>query len=192
MAIPLLPAPRMSAEVQSGLSSLVDERMLIPAREAGYELALVGATVLPTEQTIAKTERGTWLFVDHVNDPTAGEYGGRLPIPAEQLAHLAELDRVGVRPQVVWIGHELPPDYKEGEPVPRLVPPPRQLREKDQRLTLSLGAAARAWATGLAALVAAPVAALGELGTDPIIFGGVQHPDQPIVAWCVLCSWDWE
>jgi hypothetical protein len=90
----------MSAEVQRGPSTLVDERMVIPAREAGYELELVGATVLPTEQTIAKTDRGTWLFVDHVNDPTANEYRGRLPIPAEQMAHLAELDRAGVRTQL--------------------------------------------------------------------------------------------
>ncbi len=192
MAIPLLPAPRMSAEVQRGLSNLVDERMVIPAREAGYELALVGATVLPTEQTIAKTDRGTWLFVDHVDDPTSREYRGRLPIPAEPLAHLAELHRAGVRPQFAWIGHELPTGYKEGEPVPRLVPPPRQLREKDERLTLRLGSIAKVWATTLAGLVVAPAAALGAIGTDPIIFGGVRHPDQPVVAWCVLCSWDWE
>jgi hypothetical protein len=182
----------MRAEVQRRLSTLVDERMVIPAREAGYELALVGATVLPTEQTIAKTDRGTWLFVDHVNDPTSREYQGRLPIPAEQMTHLTNLDRAGVRPQLIWIGHEMPAGYKEGEPVPRLVPPPRELREKDQRLTLGLGSIAKVWATALAGLVVAPAAALGALGTDPIIFGGVRHPEHPIVAWCVLCSWDWE
>jgi hypothetical protein len=196
MAIPLLPAPRMSANVERRLTDLVEERMLTPAREAGYELALVGATVLPQHQTIAKTERGSWLFVDHVEDPTAGEYGGQLPVPPREFDHLIDLDRIGVRPQLVWIGHQLPADYRDGDPIPRLVPPPRQLREKDQRLTLRLGAAARMWGAALGAMVVAPVAAsvaaLGAIGTDPIIFGGVRHPEQPVVAWCVLCSWDWE
>jgi len=196
MAIPLLPAPRMGVEVERALWKLADERMLAPAREAGYTLAVLGATSLPTERSVAETDHGKWLFVNHLDDPTADEYAGDLPIPPDQLEHLAALDAVGVNPQLAWIGHQLPEDYRIGDPIPRLVPPPRELRERDQRLALTLGSIARVWAMTLGALIAAPaaagVAALSLVGTDPIIFGGVRHPEQPVVAWCVLCSWDWE
>jgi hypothetical protein len=196
MAVPLLPIPRLSAEVKRTLCDLADERMIHPASEAGHELALLGATVLPQRQTIARTEHGNWLLVDHVDDPTADEYGGALPVPAEELGRLQTLDEAGVRPQLAWLGHQLPADYVDGDPIPRLVPPPRELREKDERLTIALTRARSLLLTGLGGMLAAtaalPLAPLALIGSDPVIFGGVRHPQLPIVAWSVLCSWTWE
>jgi len=116
------------------LVALADRRMLSPAREAGYDLRLVGATVLPQQQTIARTQWGTWLFVNHADDPTAEQYKGKIPVPREQLIRLNELHGAGVSPQHVWIAHQLPNSYRDGDPLTDLVPPPKQLREKDERL----------------------------------------------------------
>lgn len=196
----LLPDPDLSAENRHRMVELAEHRMLSPARRAGYELRLAGATVLPQRQTIAKTEWGTWMFVDHVDDPTAKGYDDKIPIPSEQIARLAELSKLGVRPDEAWILHELPKTYQIGDPLPQLVPPPRELREKDERLQLRLAAAAKMLFTGMAATLTAAAtaplavvgAAAGLAGLDPVILGGVRHPELPIVQWCVLAQWEWE
>jgi hypothetical protein len=180
---PPLPIPLPSGDMDRPLTVLVEHRMLAPARRAGYGLRLVGATVLPQRQRITRTQWGTWEFVDHVDDPTAEQYGGRIPIPADQITRLAELYQAGVNPQFVWLGHQLPDNYQEGDP---LVPELREMREKDERLRLWFASL-----TNLAKGTAASIAAAGA-GLDPIIFGGVQHPELPIVGWCVLAQWDWE
>jgi hypothetical protein len=180
---PPLPMPLPGGDMDRPLAALVERRMLAPARRAGYELRLVGATVLPQGQTIERTRWGTWLFVDHMDDPTAKQYGGRIPIPALQIARLNELYRADVNPQFVRFGHQLPDDYREGDP---LVPVPRELREKDERLRL--------WFASLADLVmgAAASFATSGVGLDPVIFGGVKHPKLPLVGWCALAQWEWE
>src|SRR3954447_3677910 len=83
-----------TTRLDGDLRSLVERRMLSPARERGYELALVGATVLPQRQEIARTEWGTWLFVDHVEDPTA-DADGHLPVPGAELQRLHALAQAG-------------------------------------------------------------------------------------------------
>lgn len=196
----LLPAPQLPKAIEHRLTDLAERRMLSPARQAHYELRLVGATVLPQRQVIARTQYGTWLFVSHVEDPTARQYRGRIPIPAEQYRKLVELDRVGVVPDLVWLGHQQPDSWQEGDRV--YVPAPRELREKDQRLELRLARGTelfvkRAGAT-LALAAAAPLAvgaaAVGALGAglDPIILGGVRHPTLPVVQWVLLAQWEWE
>jgi hypothetical protein len=202
ITLPSLPHPELNAEVKRDLIKLADRRMFAPAREAGYELQRVGVTMLPQEMKTVHTPYGTWLFVNHLDDPTADEYGEKLPIPNEQLARLHHLAELGVNPQNVWNGHEMPPTYKVDDPIPRLVPPPKQLREKDQRLALQLATATKfflmASGTLVAAAAAAPLAVAGGavsvlgVGLDPIIFGGVRHPELPVVDWCVLAQWNWE
>jgi hypothetical protein len=197
---PPLPAPLPDRNVERSLATLAEQRMLAPARQGGYELQLVGATVLPQRQTITRTKHGTWLFVDHAEDPTTKQYGGLLPIPAEQLDRLSELDRCGVSPQLVWIGHQLPRDYVESEPLPQLVPVPRDLREKDERLQLRLTRATDLFIKGTATIltgaaltpIAVAATVVGAIGLDPIVFGGVKHPELPLVEWCVLAQWEWE
>jgi hypothetical protein len=136
----VLPAPRSDLSVSPELAERTEARMLAPARQRGYELRLVGASVLPQQQVIARSQWGTWLFVDHARDPTAREYGGRIPIPREQRAKLSDLAQAGVRPDLVWLAHELPASWKEGEAISQLVPAPAHLREKDQRIVLRLRA----------------------------------------------------
>lgn len=198
---PLLPAPRPGADVAPRLLELAEQRMLSPARERGYELRLLGATVLPQRQIIARTQTGAWLFVDNVEDPTATQYGGKLPIPAEQHARLTALDQAGVRPDVVWLGHELPTTYRDHDPIPELVPTPPHLREKDERLTQRLRVATTLFLKGagatLGAAAALPLAAgsavVGAVASlDPIVLGGVRHPDYPVVQWALLAQWEWE
>jgi hypothetical protein len=193
--VSLLPAPRLSADIEPRLIELAEQRMLSPARRHGYEVRLLGATVLPQRQVIARTSQGAWLFVDHVEDPTARQYKGKIPIPAEQHARLTALDRAGVHPDVVWLGHQLPATWREGDPIPQLVPAPRHLREKDQRLTQRLRVATELCLKGIGALLSAPVAvagAIAEAGLDPIVLGGVRHPEAPVVQWVLLAQWDWE
>lgn len=195
-----LPAGDPSPEARRTLVALAERHMLTPARQAGYELRLVGATVLPQKQTIARTQRGTWLFVNHLDDPTADQYGGRIPIPRDQMLQLATLDCHGVQPQHVWIGHELPPTWQEDRPLPPLVPPPSELREKDERLHLRLQSLSKLYLTlvggiigGAGALpIAAGAALVSGAGLDPIVFGGVQHPELPFVQWAVLAQWTWQ
>lgn len=192
--VSLLPAPPLNSELQLGLRERAERRMLSPARDRGYELRLLGATVLPQRRVIVRSRWGTWMFVDHLEDPTAELYAGRIPVPAEQHARLLELERVGVDPDVVWLGHELPERWREGDPVP--VPAPAHIREKDQRLTGRLTFASRVFLLGAVAtlgLAAAPLAALATLGAgaDPIVLGGVRHPDAPVVQWALLAQWEW-
>lgn len=202
VAVLLLPAPQLSAEAEHELTELAEQRMLAPARRAGYELRLVGATVLPQRQTITRTQHGTWLFVDHLDDPTAAKYDGEIPVPRDQIPLLIELHRQGVQPDLLWLAHQLPDDYDEGEPFPQLVPEPRPLRELDERLTLQLAKALRVYLKGVLILLgmaaSAPLVVVGGaatavgVGLDPIIFGGVKHPQLPVVMWCALAQWDWE
>jgi hypothetical protein len=196
---PLLPSPRTNKAVRASLLDLTEERVLSPARRAGYELRLVGATVLPQRQVIAQTQWGKWLFVNHAEDPTAMGYGGKIPVPAEHLDKLVRIDRAGAHLDHVWLGHQLADIWQEGDAVP--VPTPRELREKDERLQLHIARAAKLYLRGAGALVtaaaAAPLAFGGGLaslgaGFDPIVLGGVQHPDYPVVQWVLLAQWEWE
>ena len=193
----VLPAPRSDLSVSSELAERTEARMLAPARQRGYELRLVGATVLPQRQVIARSQWGTWLFVDHAKDPTARQYGGKIPVPREQRAKLSDLAQAGVRPDLVWLAHELPASWTEGEAIPQLVPAPAHLREKDQRLVLRLrtvsDAALKAAGMTLrfAGTAASSLTVLGA-GLDPIVLGGIKHPRYPVVEWAVLAQWEWE
>ena len=196
--VPLLPAPRLITGVERSLFERTEQRLLAPARSRGHQLQLVGATVLPQGQTIAQTSRGSWIFVDHKQDPTAlyPETKGKIPIPRKELELLRDLSQGGraVRPDVVYFGHQLPAGWQANQPLPRLVPAPRHLRQQDERLTLVLRQATELFVKGAAGLLTLAVAplALAGVGLDPIVFGGVKHPSEPVVSWCVLCAWEWE
>ena len=197
----LLPAPPVDVSVSGALAERAEARMLAPARQRGYELRLVGATVLPQRQVIARSEWGTWMFVDHVEDPTAHEYGGKIPIPAAEHAKLTDLAQAGVRPDLLWMGHQLPEEWRKGDAIPQLVPAPAHLREKDERLVRRLTTGTKLFLGASGALLtaaAAPLALAGLAGAavgaglDPIVLGGVRHPDAPVVQWALLAQWEWE
>lgn len=195
----LLPAPRLDSGIEPLLVERASERMLEPAKRAGYELALLGATVLPQQEVICRTENGTWLLVDHYKDPTRRQYKGRIPIPEAEHSLLTILRDAGVRPDIAWVGHQLPETWTEGDRLDRLVPPPAHLREKDARLVQRLRAGAKLVLQVMGATVAvagaaamAPLAALGTIGLDPVILGGVRHPTEPVVEWVLLAQWEWQ
>lgn len=199
--ISVLPAPRADANLEREFVQLAEQRVVDPARRAGLEVPMLGATVLPQRQTICRTDQGAWLLVDHTDDPTASHYRGKIPIPAAEIAVLRRLHDAGVHVDTVWLAHELPATYRAGDAIPRLVPVPRELREKDERLTARLTTATelflKAAALTLTAAVAAPlgvigVAAAATPGLDPVILGGVTHPTLPLVQWCLLAQWEWE
>ena len=193
----LLPVPPHRADLKLRLRDRAERQVLSPARERGYELRLLGATVLPQQQTIVRSPHGTWMFVDHVEDPTALEYDGKIPIPAVEHAKLTDLHQAGVRPDLVWLAHELPSTYRDEDPLPQLVPVPAHLREKDQRLVQWLTTGTKLWlgaAAGLGALALSPlaIAAAAGAGFDPLVLGGVRDPELPVVQWVLLAQWDWE
>lgn len=195
--ISLLPAPRVGGDVEPRLVKLADTRMLAPARAKGYELPVIGVTALPQrQQVVARSRHGeAWLFADHAEDPTAMAHRGRVPIPAGQYARLRDLDAAGVRPGVVWLAHQLPDGWEEGDPVP--VPAPKQLRERDSRLARGLARASGMVlrAGGLAARGAAALPAIGAAvgaGLDPVVLGGVVDGQAQAALWVVLAQWDWE
>lgn len=193
--VDVLPVPRLSVDVKRELEVVAEQRMLAPARKAGIELRMAGATGLPQHEAIYRNPWGTWLFVDHLDDPAAEEYKGQIPVPEEQIGRLVQLGQCGVRPQLAWLVHQLPDSYQDGDPLPALVPAPRELREKDERLTLRLAQATSLYlksAFAVLAATASPLAAITVAGLDPIVFGGVKHPRLPIVGWCVLAQWEWE
>lgn len=180
----LLPQPAPENETQNYLEMLARERIIEPAENAGYELRLLGATVLPQRQTICRTKHGMWLFVDNQLDPTAKEYGGRIPVPAVQHERLVSLARAGVAPDHVWLGHELPAGWK-GPEIPPLVPAPAALRAQDEAL---VGCVRRVLKGAADVFAVAPSTLIGQ---DPIVLGGVEHPSYPVVNWVLLAQWHW-
>jgi hypothetical protein len=189
--------PRATTPVSRAVAELAERRMLAPARRAGVELQFLGTSPPPIHGEEHNLTSGVWKFVDHVDELTARDFSGRIPIPLEQIANLKRLRDVGVRPEHIWFAHQMPPHFRPGDPTPQLVPTPRELREKDERLTLTLTAASRLLLKGAglaltaAAAPALAVAAAGA-GLDPVILGGVEHPEHPLFGWCVLAQWEWE
>jgi hypothetical protein len=182
----LPPAPGLDPEVRAYLATLTRQRILEPAENAGFGLPLFGASVLPQEQTICRTSHGTWLFVDNRDDPTAAEYDGKIPVPAVQDERLRALARAGVRPDHLWLAHQLPADWDRTK-LPRLVPAPAPLRQRDEQLLEQV----RGFFSGLGQMALGLGAVLGA-GLDPLVLGGVQHPSLPVVDWVVLAQWSWD
>jgi hypothetical protein len=180
------PLPGSTPKSGLYLDALTRERILEPAENAGLEVALFGASLLPQEQTICRTSQGTWLFVDNHDDPTAAQYGGKIPLPAVQYHRLTSLAHAGVRPDHVWLAHQLPSDW-DGARLPQLVPAPAPLRQQDEVLLDNV----RRFMRGVGELAVGLGAAAAQ-GLDPIVLGGVQHPALPVVSWVVLAQWTWE
>jgi hypothetical protein len=150
---------------------------------------------MPTEREICRSEHGDWLFVSHHDDPTAKNYGGKIPVPTAERQRLAALKDAGVRPDLIWLAHELPVGWDETQELPNLVPAPPHLRKHDEALTRAIRITATAAGVLAGTAIAAPLAigAIGIAGMlDPIVLGGVKHPNLPVVQWAVLAQWTWE
>lgn len=189
----LLPALNFRQDLEPRLTELAVERMLQPADRLGCKLDLVGCTVLPQNQEIHLSEQGNWLFAHPQHDPSASRYGGRVPIPAAQREHLTTLSRAGVRPDHVWIAHELPADFERTDIAERLVPAPQRLRKRDDVLLRRARNFLALSKDAVGAAASLPALALGAfVGLDPVVLGGVQHPTEDAVLWAILAQWEWD
>src|SRR5215218_3287125 len=76
---PFQPARRFSPDIERCLFELAEQRMLLPARRAGYELQTIGVSVLPELPTedITTQDHRRWRVSDPSHDPTAKQYGVR-------------------------------------------------------------------------------------------------------------------
>lgn len=171
--------------------------MLEPARAAGIELTTVDPTAVPSSQQVCWTDFEAWLFTEFSDDPAARANGGKLPIPLRIHERLSTLADAGVDPDLVWLAHQLPETWLDGDPIPDLVPPPPHLHRIDEllltpvrgikKLAGLISVGVREIPLGVAAFIDGATS-----GLDPVVLGGVMHPTLPIVQWAVLAQWTWE
>jgi len=195
-----------SLVVRSQLEELLRVRVQDPAATIGRDLRFVGVTDPITKPELVRSEEfGAWYFVDGFDDPTIEMFGGQ-PIPDKIRRDLRNLANTGIQLDRIWIGHEVPPDWRDGAPRPQLVPDQPKIRGADEILMKVSHAVVRgAAATGRgvvkgtaltvagAGLVAGSAFAAGGAvaGLDPVLLGGVDHPSVPATGWVLLAQWDW-
>lgn len=188
------PTQRLMAET--------NRRMLRPARSVGCHLRPIGVSRPPrgrVRETIA-TDTGPWLLVDYRDDPVVQQRGD-LPVPPTVLTDLKRLRKTTFDPDLILIGHQQKPGWLDGDPIAP-VPAPRHLRELDERIRQRLEFGSELLFRGLGGLllIAASPLALGAVifsgsggvGLDPIVIGGVAHPELPLIEWVMICKWSYE
>lgn len=199
-----LPIHPEAAVLLRDLERPLESMLLEPARRIGrHDIAVIGVTEIPKQPIIRKTNNGTWFFAaPYLDDPGLAR-DGAIAIPEVELHRLIALRDAGVRCDLIWIGHEVPADWKPGQPLPDLVPAPANIRRLDANLERLMRGTAIATA-GVAAGVAlaagagvglalgAAVAPFALIGLDPVILAGVKHPTEPVAAWAPLAAWNWD
>lgn len=181
------------------LSAPLWSRVMAPAASVGATIPFVGILPIPEGPHIQRTSAGSFFFVSSYVDDPGLRRGGRIAIPRRQLQDLEHLRFAGVSVDEVWIGHQLPKTWREGDALPALIPSPPLYRELDASMErviangiAALGQALRVGVSGLLAAGSVAAGVVASVGTDPIILGGIRHPTQHVAAWVVLAKWDWE
>ncbi len=171
------------------LEEPLERLLLTPARMAGIELPIIGVSVRPREPMVLMNGDRPWYFSSYVDDPTAREFGGFIPVPEVYHRRLVALVDAGVFADEVWIAHELPPGWREGSELPRLVPsdvrPSTVYVDGHRQAVQVFRRSGSAVASGLAGLRRMA----REL--DPIVIAGVVDPSGQYVAWVELARWTW-
>lgn len=203
MSHALIPAP--SNEPVQG----TEERLLAPARRAGYDLPVIGTSEEPDGDVYWQAPTGNWwLITDRRSDPTAALYGG-VVVPDREREKLVELLRKGFSADRVLVGHEFPLDWSPGDPVPDLVPKvpstqlvPRPSLEAARRAEIAAASTrasamlGRAALTATKALVVGAVAVGAAIGAgfaalDPVLIAGVRDSRTGAVTWVEVARWSW-
>jgi hypothetical protein len=196
-------APEPAAEqLWADLSAPLWSRVMAPAASIGADVPFLGILPIPDRPYVQRTNAGSFFFVSSYLDDPGLRRDGRIAIPKDHLLRLQQLRTAGVSVDEIWIGHQLPESWREGDAVPTLVPSPPLYRELDASMghviatgVAALGQAIRVGATTLlsvAGAVATGVAgSVASVGTDPIILGGIRHPEHRSAAWVLLAKWDW-
>jgi hypothetical protein len=173
--------------------------LLDPARSIGRDdVEAVGVTEIPSQPIVRQTETGSWFFAtDFLNDPGLERDGG-IAVPEVELQRLRALRDAGVRPDLIWIAHELPTNWAPDQPLPELVPDPLHVRKLDETLERFVRGTAkvsaevvRGVAIGLGVGVGLALAPIAAIGLDPVILAGVRHPEHPYAAWVKVAAWTW-
>jgi hypothetical protein len=194
--------PNGDALIANELAVPLERRIFTPLVEAGVPLPSTFLTDAPRPLDWRYTPRNTTLVAAHpARDPVAAAGGGLIPAPPEVRRQLAELRNYD--PDLLWVVRELPGRWEPGQEPPRMIGVETR-RENEQ---LHLQAAATAFTVGrtllyvaagvVLAAVGAPLA-LGAavltiplaVGVDPIVLGGIVHPETGAVAWVPLAAWD--
>lgn len=200
----------LDERVRQELETLVGSRIIGPAKAIGYDLSARGFSEPLTAETWWQRPGGDWvLATPRALDPAVVQSGGQMPAPPEVCGRIAELHRHGVTCDHVAVLQVLPAGVGPGDPLPDLVPKGAPALGDEQAVALSQAAldlavqavkgvavlSGAAVAGGLA-VGAGGVAALGGLAVgvarlDPILLGGIEHPEVPAVAWAELAHWEW-
>jgi hypothetical protein len=203
--LPVLPsAHALEPAVVRELEALVGRKMTAPAKRIGQDLPGPVRFSAPLEEPCwwEESPEKWWLAVPRALDPAAAQHGGAMPTPPEVCERIM---RLAASPEFdcddVVVVHEMPPGLKPGEPIPDLVPKasPRLSGEKVVELsalplrlarTALEGMAVASLAVGSAALLTGAGVA-GAAALDPILLGGVRHPELPLVGWQEIARWAW-
>lgn len=200
--------------VLDDLSRPLEERLYGPIAEAGYSAPPPVLTKRPAPLEVRYTNRETTLTAAHwARDPILTDQG-EIGAPDKELERLHRLDNAGIKPELVWVLRELPGTWRPNTRPPEMTGVTTR-RDNEQRY---LQTAATAFAVGRemlyvaaasAAAVVAGAVALGSIaiagaaagaraavtapladGLDPIVLGGIVHPETGAVAWVPLAAWD--
>jgi hypothetical protein len=200
--------------VLDDLSRPLEERLLGPIAQAGYDAPLPVLTERPEPLTVRYTDRGTTLTAaDYLHDPHVAQDGGLIRAPKSVQKQFKDFEQHGIDPDRLWILRETPGVWRPGETPPRMMGLETAETARTKHLQhLQVGAAAFAVGKGLlyvagGALVVATgvvvaagaitVGAIGAVamapladGLDPIVLAGIDDPKTGAVAWVVIGSWD--
>jgi hypothetical protein len=179
--------------VSTELAASVEQQLLTPAASIGVEPPLVGVSDVPRQPVLAYAGDRPWYFCNHVDDPTARQFGGRVPVPDANHRHLVALRGAGVHADLIWLAHELPDGWHEGEALPNLVPAdirpvvrPGTMTIGGQRQTIQV---VRRMVEGTFGGLRALSRSLENL--DPIVLAGITDATGEQVAWAELTRWTW-
>jgi hypothetical protein len=179
--------------VSTELAASVEQRLLTPAASIGTELPVIGVSEVPHQPVLAYAGDRPWYFCDYIEDPTARQFGGYIPVPEVEHRRLVKLRDAGVHADLVWLAHEVPATWHEGEELLDLVPP--DVRPVVRPGTVTVGGQQRAvqvvrrMAEGAFGGLRTLAANLERL--DPIVLAGVIDSTGEQAAWVELCRWSW-
>jgi hypothetical protein len=180
--------------VSTELEPLVEQRLLEPAVSIGIELPVIGVSDVPRQPVLAYASDRPWYFCDYIEDPTARQFGGRIPVPEAEHRRLVKLRDAGVHADLIWLAHELPPNWREGEELPDLVP--SHVRPVVRPGTITVGGQRRSVQI-VRRLAESTVGGLRALSRslenlDPVVLAGVTDSEGGHVCWAELARWWWE
>lgn len=211
---PLLRPNADALPILEELAEPLARRIYAPIGAAGYDAPQPILTRYPPPLEVRHSDRDTTLTAAlYEHDPLITQDRGRLRAPKSERRKLKDLSAARIDPDLVVVLREIPGTWWPGEPPPRMIGLKTAETLRDHHIQhLQVGAAAFVFGRALLytaaaafAVVAGAAAALGAVtiagagavaaaplavGLDPIVLGGIVHPETGAVAWVPLAAWD--